>query len=272
MPLFRSFPHAAIMLLAAIVAMYASACAADPGGSDRIVIASDPWCPYACNPDSDGADGYMVDLAREILGEAGLTLEYRVVNFQVLRRMAEDGSATLVPGVASDLYGTLVLPDRAQGNSPNAVAVSRLRPFRWSGPESFAGHRLGVIRDYNYGGALQRYIDSHQSDPDRIEVLSGFGYSHVAQGLRLLEAGRIDLLLDDYNVLRWHLRRSPQLDGLEVVPLDDQADLFVGVAIRNPRAADLTRLLAEGTERLRRSGRLAAILARYGLSDWQNPL
>lgn len=236
-----------------------------------VVIASDPWCPYACNPETEGREGYMVELAREVFREAGLSVDYRVVNFQVMRRMAADGSATLIPGVAADLDGTLLLPKLSQGNSANAVAVAPARDFTWKGPDSFTGHRLGVIKDYVYGGAIQAYVDAHKADPKRVEVLSGFGYSHVTQGLRMVMAGRMDLFLDDRNVLVWTLSRLPKADGVRVVSLEDDADLFVGVSKRDPRAAALATLLADGTAKLRASGRLAEILASYGLKDWEQP-
>lgn len=266
----------ALLFLAGLAGMPARALMAAGLLSDGdkvrpVVIASDPWCPYACNPETEGREGYMVELAREVFREAGLSVEYRIVNFQVMRRMAADGSATLVPGVAADLDGVLVLPTLSQGNSANAVAVAPARDFAWAGPDSFAGHRLGVIKDYNYGGAIQAYVDQHKGNPGRVEVLSGFGYSHVTQGLRMVMAGRMDLFLDDRNVLAWTLSRLPKSDGIRVVSLQDEADLFVGVSRRDPRAATLAALLSDGTARLRASGRLAEILASYGLTDWEQP-
>ncbi|MFV3073895.1 substrate-binding periplasmic protein [Niveispirillum fermenti] len=232
-----------------------------------VVIASDPWCPYACDPDADGREGYMVDIAREIFEASGLRVEYRVVNFAVMRRMASDGSATALPGVASDMDGAIRLPELAQGNSANAVAVTRGRGFIFNDPEDFVPFRLGVIKDYDYGGALQAYVNRNQDNPDRITVLSGFGYSHLVQGLRMLTAGRMDMLLDDYNVLRWQVRRLGLDHKVETVPLRDDADLFVGFSASDPRAPVLARMMADGTRRLRESGRLAAIMRQYGLEE-----
>lgn len=247
------------------------AAAAQLGEEDRrqpVVIASDPWCPYACNPKTDGRDGYMVDLARAVFEEAGLTVEYQVVNFQVMRRMALDGSATAIPGVVADLDGALLLPAVPQGNSANAVVVAKGRAFTWAGPDSFLPHRMAVIKDYNYGGAIQDYVQRHRDDPARIEVLSGFGYSHVTQGLRMVLAKRVDLFLDDRNVLFWNLQRLPPGDEVRVVSLQDDADLFIGLSKADPRTPALVQLLAEGTARMRQDGRLAKLLASYGLKDW----
>ncbi|MDG5496823.1 transporter substrate-binding domain-containing protein [Niveispirillum sp. BGYR6] len=236
-----------------------------------IIIASDPWCPYACDPATDGREGYMVELAREIFQAAGYRVEYRVVNFAMLKRMLHDGSATAVPGAATDMGGALLLPALAQGNSANAVALQREKDFTYSKPDDFSPYRVGIIKDYAYGGDVQRYIDQHQANPDRVWVLSGFGYSQLVQGLRQIQGGGLDLLLDDYNVLRWQLRRLALDDQMRVVSLKDDADLFVGLSRSDARAPLLARLLEDGTRRLRAEGRFLAILARYGLHEQPMP-
>lgn len=236
-----------------------------------IIIASDPWCPYACDPATDGREGYMVELAREIFQAAGYRVEYRVVNFAMLKRMLHDGSATAVPGAATDMGGALLLPALAQGNSANAVALQREKDFTYSKPDDFGPYRVGVIKDYAYGGDVQRYIDQHHANPARVRVLSGFGYSQLVQGLRQIQGGGLDLLLDDYNVLRWQLRRLALDDQMRVVSLKDDADLFVGLSRSDARAPLLARLLEDGTRRLRAEGRFLAILARYGLHEQPMP-
>ncbi|OYQ36501.1 hypothetical protein CHU95_04585 [Niveispirillum lacus] len=232
-----------------------------------IIIASDPWCPYACDPDADGREGYMVDMTREIFEGLGFKVEYRVVNFATMKRMAKDGSATALPGVASTMDGAALLPAIAQGNSANAVVMARPQTFTFAKPEDFERFRVGVIKDYDYGGTLQEYVDKNINNPDRIVVLSGFGYSHLVQGLRMLSAGRIDMLLDDHNVLRWQVRRMGMQQQMVTHSLKDDADLFVGFSQNDPRAPELARIMAEGTRRLRENGRLSAIMRHYGLEE-----
>ncbi|MFV3131397.1 substrate-binding periplasmic protein [Niveispirillum sp. KHB5.9] len=264
----RSLPVLAAFLV--FSAGFNGVCARELTPAERtrpIVIASDPWCPYACDPDADGREGYMVDLTREIFEGLGFKVEYRIVNFATMKRMAKDGSATALPGMGSTMDGAVVLPALAQGNSANAVAMSRAQSFTYAKPQDLERFRLGVIKDYDYGGMLQEYVDQNIQNPDRIIVLSGFGYSHLVQGLRMLTAGRLDMLMDDHNVLRWQVRRLGLDQQVVAVSLKDDADLFVGFSQNDPRSAELARIMAEGTRRLRDNGRLAAIMRNYGLEE-----
>lgn len=263
-------PFLSLSLTLAMLTGADIACARDLTPEEKarpIVIASDPWCPYACDPEADGREGYMVDMIREIFEGAGLKVEYRVVNFAMMKRMARDGSATALPGAATTMDGAIRLPSLAQGNSANAVALSRSLSFKFHKPQDFEPFRLGVIKDYDYGGALQSYVDQNNQNPDRILVLSGFGYSHLVQGLRMLTAGRMDMLLDDHNVLRWQIRRMGLEQHVTTQSLGDDADLFVGFSENDPRAPVLAQMMADGTRRLRASGRLAAIMRNYGLEE-----
>lgn len=263
-------PLPVLAALLALVAGTFDARARDLTPAERerpIIIASDPWCPYACDPDADGREGYMVDLTREIFEGLGFKVEYRVVNFAMMKRMAKDGTATALPGMASDMDGAVRLPALAQGNSANAVVMARTQSFSFTKPDDFERFRLGVIKDYDYGGTLQEYVDKNIQNPDRIVVLSGFGYSHLVQGLRMLTAGRIDMLLDDHNVLRWQVRRMGIQQQVLTQSLKDDADLFVGFSLSDPRSAELARIMAEGTRRLRENGRLSAIMRNYGLEE-----
>lgn len=263
-------PFFTLCLTLAMLAGVDAVCARDLTPEEKarpIVIASDPWCPYACDPEADGREGYMVDMIREIFEGAGMKVEYRVVNFAMMKRMARDGSATALPGAATTMDGAIRLPELAQGNSANAVALNRTLAFKFSKPQDFEPYRLGVIKDYDYGGVLQEYVDQNTRNPDRILVLSGFGYSHLVQGLRMLSAGRMDMLLDDHNVLRWQIRRMGLEQHVTTMGLGDDADLFVGFSENDPRAPVLTQMMADGTRHLRASGRLAAIMRNYGLEE-----
>ena len=254
-------------ILRSILCLAVLALAGGRASAADILIVSDPWCPYACDP-AGGQEGYMVEIARAAFGDAGLSVEYRVVNFQVMKRMMQEGSATAVPGASTDMEGALILPALPQGRSANGVAQRRGHGFAFAGPESFAGQKLAVVREYNYGGALQEYVKAHQDDPARIEVLGGFGYSQVPQGLRLVRGGGADLFMDDVNVLLWNIGRLRLAGEVEVVSLRDDQNLYLGFSRKAPKAAEHVRLFEQGLARLRADGRLTRILANYGLTDW----
>ncbi|HYC06059.1 MAG TPA: transporter substrate-binding domain-containing protein [Azospirillaceae bacterium] len=241
-----------------------------PEPADRlIVLAADPWCPYNCDPQADGQEGYMVDVARAVFEPLGYRVEYRLMSWTQALRMAEDGKVHGLVGAGETDFADLIFPAHPLGLSENAIATRRGHAFAWKGPASLAGHRMAVIKDYSYGSVLDPYIEEHADDPSRVTVLSGFGYALLNQSLRGLVEGRYDLVPEDANVLAWGLRRMKLEERVAQHPLNDGEPVHIGFPKGQPRSAELARLMTRGIEGMRRDGTLAAILARYGLTDWQ---
>lgn len=235
-----------------------------------LLILGDPYCPYSCDPTS-GTEGYMVELVRAIFEPQGYTVSYRMERWSHALRLTEQGHADLlaVVGQGRGREG-LLFPARPQGRSQKGVASLRGRQLHLHTVEELAAYRVAIARGYLFGPPLDGYIETHENDPVRITLVSGFGAQLTAQSLRLLDDGEVDLVLDDVHVLDGAARRLGLAERLAVQPLDGAVqDVFVGVSRLTPEAQDLVRRLEEGIAVLRADGRLARILGRYGLSDWE---
>jgi polar amino acid transport system substrate-binding protein len=210
----------------------------------------------------------MVEVARAVFEPLGYRVEYRLMSWTQALRMAKDGKVHGLVGAGATDFADLIFPDRPLGMSSNAIATRRDYGFAWNGPASLEGHRVAVIKDYSYGKLFDPYIEKHGDDPRRVVVLSGFGYALLNQSLRALVERRYDLVLEDENVLSWGLRRMKLADQVALHPVRDDDWVNIGFPRGQPRSAELARLLSQGIDGMRRDGTLAAILARYGLRDW----
>ena len=63
----------------------------------RVVIAADPWCPHNCEAGSEH-EGYMIDIAREAFGLAGIDVEYVNMSWARALQQARDGYIDAVVG------------------------------------------------------------------------------------------------------------------------------------------------------------------------------
>ena len=232
-----------------------------------VVIAADPWCPYNCRPDSDHP-GYMVEIARAAFEPLGYRVVYRTITWSRALRMAAegriDGAIGASPLEAHD--SALVFSPGGLGNSVNTLLARQGTTWTYHGPGSLAGRVLGLIQDYDYGPVINEFAARH---PHQVARLAGA--DALEKNLRKLLAGRLDAVVEDRNVVRHALARlnltARTRDAGEVgVPNP------VGIAFTDStHGRTLAKTLQNAVPRLRRDGRLAAILARYGLTDWQAP-
>lgn len=256
------------------IAPFLLACAAclglAAGGAraDTIRLRADAYCPTNCAPDA-GRPGYAVEIAREVFERAGHQVDYDLVAWQ---RAIADTAAGLYEGVIG--AGPGEVPGFVLGAEPIGVwrlgiAVRRGHQVRLDPASPFAGLVVGAVEGYGYGEAwIEDYVAAHAKDPTRVQLLSG--PDALATNLRKLAAGRVDCVPDSIAVLRYHIHALGLTDRLDVVPAPgEQSDVFIAFSPANARSAAWAAQLDEGIADLRASGRLAAILAAYGLKDWR---
>jgi polar amino acid transport system substrate-binding protein len=202
-----------------------------------------------------------VEIAQEAFAAAGYEVEYQEASWTRCVQDARAGQFTgiiaAIPADAPDF----IFPKTPIGLSGSGYAVRRGENFDFADTHSLDKRVLGVTRGYSFKGVIGDYATAHAADPNRVAFASGDGA--LAKNLGKLVAGRVDVVMDDRNVL---MNAVADL-GLEsqVTLIDEPAAVPVYIAFspRAPQPQLLARILDEGIARLRQTGRLQSILARY---------
>lgn len=245
------------LLLAAVAATAAVA-------RDRVTLAGSEWCPYNCAPEAPIGLGYMVEIAKAAL-EPEIKVDYTLINWA--RAVDEAKAGKLDALVGSSKREGLVFTKEPLGLAQNAFAVRRDDPFEFKGVDSFKGKSLGVINGYSYTDEIDAYVAASANDPARIQVVSGD--QALTNNLRKLAAGRVDLVVDDVAVLRLQIETLGLGDQLKIVPGGDPDPIFVAFSAKLPDAQALADRIDAKLARLRESGELKTLLARYKVVDWR---
>lgn len=234
--------------------------------SPQLQLRADIWCPHNCDPTSD-KPGYMVEIAAALLKERAVTLSYALAPWARALVEAKAGGIDGVIGANKIDARGLILSTRPFGASRSVLVVRAGEGFAYQGPESFGTRRLGVILDYSYDEAIDAWIAKHKSDQQIIQTTSGG--DALLFNLRKLVASRVDVVIEDHDVVTRVLAAIGLLDKVEFIPAGEVDPLFIALSPMTPKASETAALLGEGIDRLRRSGELGTILARYGVSDWE---
>lgn len=245
-----------VLLAAALATLAPSA----PGCA--LSVAMEQWPPYVYLDARDEPAGLDLELARAILQEAGCSLRILPELPTVRRqRLFELGDISL-------LLAATDTPERqrlARFSSPyryESVAVfttaGKLARYRKLGSmNAIARQRVGLLapRAGWYGRAYEQALPALTASGQ----LSTF--NSVQQGMRMLAAGRADLILGDTGALRHEAR----LQGVTLAPLPFtvlRAPVHLMLNRARTTAAELDAINA-AIARLEQQGTLAAIRARY---------
>lgn len=231
-----------------------------------VVLAADEWCPYNCAPGAENP-GYMVEIAKRVLGEAGYEVQYQVMPWTRALLAAERGQVSGVIGaIPTEVPQGFVLPRESLGVAATDFFIRRGDNWRYTGIDSLAQVRVGVIRDYGYNPAMDAYIAEHEG----FRVQATLGEDALQTNIRKLLADRIDVVVSNRAVFFYTAKSMTVRERVAFAgSAADHEALYIAFSAADPRAPELARLLDEGIRRLRASGELDTLLAPYGLVDWQ---
>lgn len=234
--------------------------------ADVITLTSDPWCPFICEGEPD-RPGYVVEIAERALGAAGHEVSFQFLPWPRAIAAVNSGAVTGLAGMGK-ADGPNFFLTKSLGHHRLGLAVRRGTDFHYAGTQSLETYRLGTVAGVqSWGSGLDEYIAANVTNPDRVDVTPGD--DPYVTNVRKLLAGRVDVIVDNADVLEWLAIGLGVRDKIDIVVVSETDDILIGFSPAAPKGADYARAVDEGVATLRASGELAAIMAKYGLKDWQ---
>lgn len=232
---------------------------------ETLVIAGDLWCPVNCAPDSP-RPGIYVELARDIFAEAGISVEYRVVNWARALQEARHGHIDAVIGAARSDAPDFVFTRQPVSQSRNCFYTVRESKWHFDSLKSLHTQRLAVVNDYSYGEELDAYVQAEQGNAQRLQAAAG--QHALALNLAKLLEGRVDVVLENSWVMQEYLARRGYSGTVRHAGCQQpNIPIYLAFSPALPRSRDYVQLLDQGLQRYRTDGRMQALLERYGLRE-----
>lgn len=251
-----------------VVAVVVLACAMQSAVSsaraETITLVADEWCPYNCAPGAE-KPGFLVELAQRVFEAEGFRVEYEIVPWARAIRDTRAGRYSAIVGAVRSEAPDFVYPEGTGFGAGTNAYVKAGSDWRYTGPASLGGVTLGVILDYSYGEATDAYVKRHRDDASRVQLSTG---EHALEkNVAKLLQERVSVVLEDPAVMRYFLARTGQTDAVAPAGALERIEVFIAFGPKEAHAVEHARMLSEGMRRLRDTGELTTILARYG----QNP-
>lgn len=236
-----------------------------PATACRMTMALEQWPPYLYRDAGGDYTGLDLELLRAIFKEAHCTL-VSLPELPAARRLLLFQSGKL------DLMLAASHTPERQAYARFTVSYREEVVGLFSKPGNSARASIGSVaqlarsRYTLLAPAVGWYGDAYAAAMPALEQRGGLSlFGSLGQGVRMLDAGRADLLLGDMLAVR-HVARQQgvALAALPLVVL--RAPVHLMLNARSTSTDDLARLNGAIT-RLQQQGKLAAIRARHERSD-----
>ena len=238
--------------------------AAAPAAAETVKLRADSWCPYNCEPGK--APGYLVEIVKAAVEPAGMTVDYQLMDWTEAIETVGKGGATGAVGAIEEEAPNLLYPKANLGRSAPVLATAKGSGFRFEGFKSLEGRRLGYVEDYFYSTEVNAFIDKHKGSPNLVTV-SGDNVTDAL--IKLLLDGKVDAIVEDGNVIDFTIETRGYARLFEYHSMGAPSPVSIGFSPVDPAGAKAVALIDAELPKMRKDGRLAAILKKYAVKDWQ---
>lgn len=237
---------------------------------EAVSIRADEWSPINTDPRATNR-GIMIELAETMLAESGLTVDYKVMQWEAALSSVKAGEHDCVVGaLRSDVPDGFLLPKKPWVVSQQTVYARADRDYRVNSIDDLSAYTLGVSDGYSYGKELDDYRDANANNPARIYVARS--NRPVRDLILRLNTSQIQLALEtsvvmEYNIISANLVGRIKSAG---TPVKTREDLYIACSAAVPTSKRYIEIFDEALPKLRASGKFAEILKRYNVSNWEN--
>ena len=235
-------------------------------GGTILSIAADEWFPMNGDPESP-TPGYMIELAKTIFEPQGIEVQYTLVPWERAVTQTREGKYNCVVGAYKSDTPDFVFPKTSWGLDEPKFFILNSYSWQFDGNiESLKVRNLGVIEGYTYRDDFDAYVQ----DTKGIHVQVTGGNQALETNIKKLLAKRIDTLVESESVFKAKIKEL-KLEGKfkSAGNIIDPVDMYLACSPRLPASQTYVDMVDQAMPKLRTSGKLQAILKRYGLKDWQ---
>ncbi len=236
-----------------------------PSLAATLHIRADEWYPMNGEPQSE-LPGYMIELAQHIFEPMGINVDYQLLPWKRALAEARKGSVDCVVGALKEEAPDFIYPQHHWGIDQASVYVLKQDNWRFKGQLSeFSKRSTGVILGYFYGDGLDEYITQHSGNSMQVVT----GEKPLQQNISKLLAGRINGMIETNSVMKSHLKHL-QISHKIIVAgsVGLPAAMYIACSPIKLNSQRYVNIIDQAMPKLRKSGKLKSILARYGLPLW----
>jgi len=237
----------------------------NPAYSETILMKSDKWCPFICNPSNtkDKQPGYVIEVAKIIIERTGHNIVFQVDTWTNSIESVRFGMATAIASTTKADAPDFIYPNKDMGSNKECFYVKARDPWEFTNISSLKNRKLGIVESYAYSAELMSYMREHSAN-----VVKAHGENPLMLNIDNLNKGIINTIVENPFVFNYFTENKKIRDNFEEAGCTEGDPLYIGFSPKNPRSKEFAKILENGIEELRKDGTLGKIIEKYSLKDW----
>jgi polar amino acid transport system substrate-binding protein len=221
-----------------------------------LIAAADPYPPYV-DPQVPG-EGLAMEVVRAAFKTQGYTVKLEMMPWVRAEKGVSEGRYDILVDVwRTEARAKELMFSTAYATSKIKFIKRKENPFEFTGLDSLAGKRVGVIRGYGYSDAFNAATNFTREEVPSME-----------HNLNKLLINRIDLTLEDEITAKGLIQKMGPKVGEQLAFTSNSLasnPLYVAAGLKHPRHKDIIEAFNRGLQAIKADGVFQAIEKRYGV-------
>lgn len=251
-------------------------------GQELNVVTTE-FCPYVCDPAKEGgAKGFVIDIFNAVFEKHGYTINYEIQPWVRAMKSFNDRkdfdaliAATKIHPVNKDIA---LFPETEICMYTHKFYALKDSPlagkWKYNGVESLKDIVLGGIKGWSYCSAeVTKYVN----ETPEPKVYAMYGEDLLSRNFNMLLKKRTDLYVENewmvtyflYNEKKAGKTYPDNIVAVDSVPVDPGVGESYPVFYNDEKGKKYAEIFTSSMKELRADGKMAEIMARYGLKDWK---
>lgn len=238
------------------------------GQNKTVKIVTFDFCPWQCIRKSTSKDpGIAIEVAKIIFESEGYKIDFVEAPYARAIKGVEDGEYDLLLNLNALTSSKVALSAEPSAYLEMNFYTSKNEKWTYKGVSSLKDIKVVSVRGYNYSPlsvAYQNYLMENEKS-GRVVIVSGDNASERA--LQMVLNKRVTTFNEDASVFEYFVFKNHLSKAFKMVGTLGGGPLYVGFSKKSNKVAVLKEVFDQGIRKLRKSGKLAEIVSRYGVSN-----
>jgi len=235
--------------------------------AEHIKIASIDWPPQLM-PNAE-KPGYIREIITQVFKDSPYQLQIKTYPWSRAIHLVSNGKADALLAPAKIEAPGLLYPVNEVGLQRMCFFTKADSTFQYTGVQSLAGMKIGILQDGSISESLTKYVATH---PRQFSYMP-YNKNYLQQSLGKLRMGRIDAFLFTYNSTIHALNQLKIKDRVQVAGCDYQAKVYIAFTRSKDTGVDIIKLQKYFDQKMATlitSEKLPQIMQSYGLKVWRD--
>ena len=234
--------------------------------AEPLLVSSIDWCPQLCS--TGDKEGYVMDTVKAVFKDSPYQVKVTTFPWSRAIKSVEKGQAQALLAPAKQEAPNLMFPTQEVGIQRMCFFTKSHSDWTYSGPESLTGLKVGLAQDTSIE-ELNSFI---ADNPDQFDFIP-YSDSYLDISIKKTKFDRIDAFLFTYNSTQYELSNMQLNNEFREAGCTSTAKIYMAFTPDAGQTSDVKEMMDyfdQEMKSLKASGEIKNIMAKYGLSDWQD--